>query len=190
MSADEDNDDTVEASLFARPKGRVMQAVYYLTFPLRVLMFLSIPDVRRAKYENYCLISIFLSLVWLAIQSYILIESLTVLSTLFEVNSVILGYTVGAWVASYPALWSSVVVARDGLGDMAACNALGSNTFANLIGLGLPWLTYTVVYGGKPYNSLQDDGVVFSIALLTALLLASCLLLAFNNWVLKTWSVL
>ena len=184
---DDDDDDSAEATLFSRPKGRLMLIMYYCTLPLRFLIYMTIPDVRRPKYENYCLLSIFNCLVWLAIQSYVLVESLTILSTLFNINSVILGLTVGAWVSSYPALWSSIVVARDGLGDMASCNALGSNTFNNLIGLGLPWLTYSMVHPGKAYLALQDDGVVFSLGLLGALLLASYVLIALNNFVLKRW---
>jgi Ca2+/Na+ antiporter len=53
-----------------------------------------------------------------------------------------MGLTVGAWGASMPTLWSSVVVAKRGSGDMAISNALGANVFSVLVGLGLPWFAY------------------------------------------------
>jgi Ca2+/Na+ antiporter len=40
------------------------------------------------------------------------------------------------------------VVARKGLGDMAISNALGSNVFSVLVGLGLPWFLYPIYIRG------------------------------------------
>lgn len=44
-----------------------------------------------------------------------------------------------------PDIVSSLLVVRKGFGDMAVCNALGSNIFEILVGLGLPWLIKTAV---------------------------------------------
>lgn len=81
------------------------------------------------------------------------------------------------------------MVARNGYGDVASCNALGSNTFSNYIGLGLPWLTYNIVYGGRPYDHLQDDGVVASVTLLMIMMILYYIVVALNNWTLKAWYV-
>jgi len=40
---------------------------------------------------------------------------------------------------SVPDAIGSLLVARDGQGDMAVSNAIGSNVFDILLGLGLPW---------------------------------------------------
>jgi sodium/potassium/calcium exchanger 2 len=45
-----------------------------------------------------------------------------------------------------PDLLSSVIVAKQGKGDMAVSSSVGSNIFDVLIGLPLPWLTYSLVY--------------------------------------------
>jgi Ca2+/Na+ antiporter len=42
----------------------------------------------------------------------------------------------------------SLLVARDGHGDMAVSNAIGSNVFDILLGLGVPWVMGAVIYGG------------------------------------------
>eukprot|EP00959_Pyramimonas_sp_CCMP1952_P044145 922769-Pyramimonas_sp.AAC.1 len=40
---------------------------------------------------------------------------------------------------SIPDMFGSLAVAREGQGDMAVSNAIGSNVFDILLGLGLPW---------------------------------------------------
>ena len=84
--------------------------------------------------------------------------------------------------ASYPALWSSIVVAREGNADIALCNALGSNVFNNFLGLGLPWLTYSIVYNNNPYSGIQNNGVVLAFIILNVILFAFYLVVAFNSF--------
>eukprot|EP01035_Chromulina_nebulosa_P019525 gene19525-25422_t len=103
-------------------------------------------------------VGLFVSKSAIGVGAVVGVTGLTDIANLIGINGTVMGLTVGAWAASYPALWSSVVVARHSFGDMASCNALGSNTFNNFIGLGLPWLTYSIVYGGQSYNALQDGG--------------------------------
>ena len=51
-----------------------------------------------------------------------------------------------------PDALSSILVARNGQGDMAVSNVLGSNVFNIFLGLGFPWLMYTLI-NGKPLQS-------------------------------------
>jgi Ca2+/Na+ antiporter len=55
---------------------------------------------------------------------------------------------------SIPDALSSIAVAKQGEGDMAVCNALGSNVFDILLGLGVPW-TLGIVFG-KPSDEYAD----------------------------------
>lgn len=103
------------------------------------------------------------------------------------ISSVVAGLTVAAWAASFPALWSSVVVSRQGLGDVSVCNALGSNTFDNLIGLGLPWLTYISLHGGTPYDSMEGQAVVSALLGLQAAMVMSYIIVAAGGWALRLW---
>ncbi|KAG7238193.1 hypothetical protein INR49_031108 [Caranx melampygus] len=45
---------------------------------------------------------------------------------------------------SVPDCMASVIVARQGMGDMAISNSIGSNVFDILVGLGLPWALQTL----------------------------------------------
>ena len=67
---------------------------------------------------------------------------------------------------SVPDALSSVSVAKNGQGDMAVSNVLGSNVFNIFLGLGLPWLLYSAIEG-KPYTSsaLRGD-VVWPVIIL------------------------
>ena len=52
---------------------------------------------------------------------------------------------------------SSILVARDGFGDMAVSNAIGSNVFDINLGMGLPFLISICIQGGRPFNLLSHE---------------------------------
>ncbi|TNN77888.1 Sodium/potassium/calcium exchanger 4 [Liparis tanakae] len=62
-----------------------------------------------------------------------------------------MGITFLAAGTSVPDCMASVIVARQGLGDMAISNSIGSNVFDILVGLGLPWTLQTLCidYGSE-----------------------------------------
>ena len=55
-----------------------------------------------------------------------------------------MGLTFLAAGTSVPDLLTSVIVARQGHGDMAVSSSIGSNIFDVLVGLPLPWLAFGV----------------------------------------------
>lgn len=55
---------------------------------------------------------------------------------------------------------SSILVARDGYGDMAVSNAIGSNVFDINLGLGFPFLIRIAIDQGKPISLLDDKEAV------------------------------
>ena len=58
---------------------------------------------------------------------------------------------------------SSILVARDGYGDMAVSNAIGSNVFDINLGLGLPFIIRIAIDKGKPIDLLDDEERVSSL---------------------------
>ena len=50
---------------------------------------------------------------------------------------------------SVPDMFASIMVARQGRGEMAISNAVGSNIFDILVGLGLPWLLALLFLGDR-----------------------------------------
>jgi len=88
------------------------------------------------------------SIAFIAILSYFLVESAIVFAEVLSIPPVIVALTILAAGTSVPDLFASVVVARQGRGDMAVANAVGSNVFDILIGLGLPWVLVLIFQGG------------------------------------------
>ncbi|MFO8048419.1 MAG: calcium/sodium antiporter [Desulfosudaceae bacterium] len=72
--------------------------------------------------------------------SKLLVDHAIIFAQAIHMPPVIIALTILACGTSAPDLISSIIVARRGHGDMAVANAVGSNIFDILIGLGLPWL--------------------------------------------------
>ncbi|MCX8009061.1 MAG: calcium/sodium antiporter [Patescibacteria group bacterium] len=137
-----------------------------------------IPDVHR--YKNLFLLTFFLSIAWIAGLSYVLVESVVVIADFFHVNPTFLALTVLAAGTSIPDLLSSVIVAKQGRGDMAVSNAVGSNIFDILFGLGVPWFIVLSFRGGSV--PVGTENLLGSVFLLFATVLAIVFLLLVRNW--------
>ena len=133
-----------EALTPPRGEGVCAWLKYLLVLPLVAALTLTIPDVRRPGYGRWCYLSFILSIVWIGIFSYFMVDWAEILGNTIGVPSVVMGYTVLAAGTSVPDLLSSVIVARMGEGDMAVSSSIGSNIFDILVGLPLPWLIFTL----------------------------------------------
>lgn len=79
--------------------------------------------------------------------SWTLVELAILIAHALGIPEVIIALTILAGGTSIPDLFSSIIVAKRGRGGMAVSNAVGSNTFDILIGLGFPWLLYILITG-------------------------------------------
>jgi len=101
------------------------------------------------KYHTTFFISIFI----IATLSWVLVESAIHIAQILNVSELIIAVTVLAIGTSVPDLLSSMQVSKQGRGGMAISNAIGSNIFDILIGLGLPFLLIILING----NSIGID---------------------------------
>ncbi|MCY4145354.1 MAG: calcium/sodium antiporter [Chloroflexi bacterium] len=97
------------------------------------------------------------SIALIVLLSYLLVEATIVFATGIGIPPVIVALTLLAAGTSAPDLMSSLEVARAGRGGMALANAVGSNTFDLLIGLGLPWIIAMSVLGESSIHVGTDD---------------------------------
>lgn len=125
---------------------------------------------REEKYYMVFGVSILL----IAALSYVLVEVAVALAHTLQIPEAIIALTVLAVGTSIPDLFSSIIVARQGRGDMAVSNAIGSNIFDILVGLGLPFMivmllgTDTIEAGG---NLIRSVIILFGSVVLLVLLL-------------------
>ena len=96
------------------------------------------------------------SIALISFLSYWLVEYAVIFAEAISFPPYVVALTVLAAGTSVPDLFASVVVARQGRGDMAIANAVGSNVFDILIGLGLPWLLVLIFQGGTIQVGTDD----------------------------------
>lgn len=130
------------------------------------------------KKERYYLVFL-VSVLLIAALSYILVEVAVGSSHILQIPEAIIALTVLAVGTSIPDLFSSIIVARQGRGDMAVSNAIGSNIFDILVGLGLPFLIIMSLEGGT-----VDAGgnIIRSVIILFGSLLLLIFLLLGQRW--------
>lgn len=96
------------------------------------------------------------------------------------IPEVIMGLIIMAAGTSVPDCLASIVVAMAGEGDMAVANAVGSNTFNIFLGLGAPWLIWSLSNGApKP---VPADDLLESVLILIGCLLLYLLILWRCDW--------
>jgi len=69
---------------------------------------------------------------------------------------------------------------------MAISNAFGSNTFNILVGLGGPWLIYTI-FVEDVYNELEDEKITESVLVLAFVLIIFVVIVTFSGFQLFRW---
>jgi len=99
----------------------------------------------------------------------------------FGITEVVMGLTFLAAGTSVPDLITSVLVAKQGKGDMAVSSSVGSNIFDVTVGLPVPWLLWTLINYPDPFK-VSSDGVGCSIALLFLMLVLVFLSIVFFKW--------
>lgn len=89
------------------------------------------------------------SIAFIAGISWLLVENAIIFAEAIGVPPLIVALTILAGGSSVPDLIASVLVAREGRGEMAVANAVGSNIFDITVGLGLPWLLVLLFSGSS-----------------------------------------
>lgn len=101
----------------------------------------------------------------------------------FGIPETVSGITLLAIGTSMPEAITSVIVARNGLGNMALCNLLGSNVFDILFCLGGPWFVKAAFFSPDQHKVFfSSAGVSFSAAVLLTLVLLLYLFLTGFRW--------
>jgi K+-dependent Na+/Ca+ exchanger-like protein len=123
-------------------------------------------DARKAYIRTFSV-----SIVFIAGISWVLVDNAVIFAEAVGIPPVIVALTILAGGTSVPDLISSIIVARQGRGEMAVANAVGSNIFDILVGLGLPWLIVVLFRGATVHIGTQNLWLSTIILLATVILL-------------------
>lgn len=148
----------------------------YVTYKA-LSIFIPDPNKRPRLY----MVTFLLSVTIIAALSWLLVDQVVVIADVFNINPTFLALTVLAAGTSVPDMIGSMIVAKQGRGDMAVSNAIGSNVFNIGIGLGLPWLL-VLALGLQESVTVGTENLMASIFLLLASVVAIIFLLIVRKW--------
>jgi len=181
----DDDEDESYVHPFQPPKGDFGTFMkWFISWPLLFLMFITIPNCNNPKFEKFFIVTFVMSTVWIAAFSYVMVWMVCMIGFTLGIPDTIMGITFLAAGTSVPDTIASVMVARNGYGDMAVSNSIGSNVFDILLGLGLPWFLSTTIRpnGGEPTVKINSNGLMLSVSLLLISLIVVVLSIHLNGW--------
>jgi len=177
----EEEDDGFCAVLCPPKGGSILDYLKWaILFPIVASLSLTVPNASKPHLAKWCYVSFILSILWIGIYSYFMVEFATVIGTTVGIPSFIMGLTFLAAGTSVPDLLSSVIVARMGEGDMAVSSSIGSNIFDILVGLPFPWILFTLIES-KPVT-IETEGIWLNILILVAMIVLIIGAIHFQGW--------
>ncbi|XP_074471303.1 sodium/potassium/calcium exchanger 4 isoform X2 [Sebastes fasciatus] len=174
--------ENITISPFHIPRGIGSKFKWLISWPLLLLLFLTVPNCAKPRWEKFFMVSFILSTVWIAIFSYFMVWMVTIIGYTLGIPDVIMGITFLAAGTSVPDCIASLIVARQGLGDMAVSNTIGSNVFDILVGLGVPWAIQTMCVSYGSVVMINSRGLVYSVVLLLGSVALTVLGIHLNGW--------
>ena len=159
--------DKDESDPFTKPTSGGLLAVWKwaIMLPLYFLCRFTIPDCRKEAWAKSYVLTFLIAIIWISALSYMMVWMITVIGFTLGVPDTVMGLTFIAAGVSVPDALSGIAVVREGHGDMAVSNAIGSNVFDILVCLGLPWFLDTAIVNPDEYVKVTSKGkqCLFSI---------------------------
>jgi len=162
------------------PASLCSDVINILSIPYKILFKFTVPDCTDERFQSLYLVSFGMSIIWIGILSFIMVDFASRAGCILNIPGIVMGILVISAGTSVPDALSSILVARNGQGDMAIANVLGSNVFNIFLGLGLPWLVKTLL-DGKAVR-LPEQSIFISTLLLLIYVVFFILMFRFNNW--------
>ncbi|KAM7125089.1 sodium/potassium/calcium exchanger 3 isoform 1-T1 [Molossus nigricans] len=179
---EDEDDDEGPYTPFDPPSGKLETVKWVFTWPLSFILYFTVPNCNKPRWEKWFMVTFASSTLWIAAFSYMMVWMVTIIGYTLGIPDVIMGITFLAAGTSVPDCMASLIVARQGMGDMAVSNSIGSNVFDILIGLGLPWALQTLAVDYGSYIRLNSRGLIYSVGLLLASVFVTVFGVHLNKW--------
>ncbi|KAK2193570.1 hypothetical protein NP493_11g01006 [Ridgeia piscesae] len=176
------DDDENEDSVLTMPAMWYKRLYWVIGLPLSLAMYVTIPDCRRTRWKKWFFVTFVMSIMWISIFSYLMIWMITIVGHTFSIPDTVMALTLIAAGTSVPDAIASLLVVRDGYGDMAISNAVGSNVFDVLVCLGLPWFLTTVVVNPNTTVQVYSSGLTYSSLTLLSTVVFLLVATHVNGW--------
>jgi K+-dependent Na+/Ca+ exchanger-like protein len=185
----EEDDDEGGADPFSIPDSPTEKFMFFLTWPIVFSCWATIPDCTEEGKEYKFFRTFGMSLVWIAIYAFCMVWWSAVVGAAFGISPPVMGLTILAAGTSIPDALSSVIVARQGFGDMAVSSSIGSNVFDILVGLPVPWILKTCIVdpaetGELGVIGIQSESIAVQVITLICMVLFVIVSIISTGWVL------
>lgn len=177
-----DDDDGPTQQLPEIPEGIVPKIKFAINAPLLYAFALTIPDCRLEKFKSKFGITFTMSIVWVAILSYFMVWAAEEIGVTIGLTTSVMGVTILAAGTSIPDAISSVLVAREGHGDMALSSSIGSNVFDITFGLPVPWLIYTGMYKAGQTVEINSKSLPIQVCTLIFMVVVVVVTIHLFHW--------
>jgi K+-dependent Na+/Ca+ exchanger-like protein len=192
LDTDEEEEEEVEEEYepLAWPSNAscLIKILHLCFLPVTFAFYCTVPDVRLSKYHNMYWPSFVLCIVWVAILCFFMVEYGSHAGCLLGINPVVMGLLVLAVGTSVPDTLGSMAMARAGKADAAIANAIGSNVFDILLGLGLPWLMVIMIKGKTVTLANVEEDLMPAVVVLSLAIVFFVSILAVNRWMMNAAS--
>ncbi|XP_061397678.1 probable sodium/potassium/calcium exchanger CG1090 [Musca vetustissima] len=155
---------------------------WYVVYPIHFLCQKTMPDCRTEQYRNWYPFTFLISMIWISFYSYFMVWMITVIGSTLAIPDTVMGLTFVAAGVSVPDALSSIAVIKEGYGDMAVSNAIGSNVFDILVCLGLPWFIQTAIIKPGSHVNVISKGLTYSTISLFSTVIFLILSTHLNGW--------
>ncbi|XP_076046645.1 putative sodium/potassium/calcium exchanger CG1090 isoform X2 [Oratosquilla oratoria] len=171
-----------DASPWEMPVGVWERIVWVTTLPLVAIHHVTMPDCRTTRWRRFYLVTFIMSMIWIAAYSYVMVWMITIIGYTLGIPDTVMGLTFIAVGVSAPDALSSLCVAKQGFGDMAVSNAIGSNVFDILLCLGFPWFLKTVIVDPGSTVTVESRGLTYSTVSLFSTVVFLIVVTHLNGW--------
>lgn len=135
-----------EADPLKPPSTWLGVPMWIVRLPWYIAFRFTVPDCTKEKWQKWYIVTFIMSIIWIGGTSFLVVDWAERISCAVGVPSFLFGVVILAAGTSVPDAIGSIVVAKQGMGDMAVANAVGSNIFDIWLGMGLPWLIVLPIY--------------------------------------------
>ncbi|KAJ8272413.1 hypothetical protein COCON_G00112720 [Conger conger] len=170
-----------QSSVFTMPASELKRVLWVMSFPVILLLYLTVPDCQRRFWKNWFMVTFFMSSVWISAFTYILVWMVTAVGEALHIPDTVMGLTLLTAGTKIPDIISSVMVAREGKGDMVMSNTVGSSVF-NMPCLGLPWFIKAALVDPASPVEVNSSGLIFTAGTLLLSITVLYVTVHLNGW--------
>ncbi|KAE9524794.1 hypothetical protein AGLY_014844 [Aphis glycines] len=163
--------------------GNILHVIQWaVMYPIYFSCYYTMPDCRKEIFKNWYGLTFVISMLWISVYSYIMVWMITVIGNTLGIPDTVMGLTFVAAGVSVPDALSSLSVVKEGYGDMAVSNAIGSNVFDILVCLGLPWFLQTAIFNPGSTVKVYSKGLTYCTLTLLSTVVFLLVATHMNGW--------